>query len=73
MQFKKNEISFIFSIVVFLKKLKFKNNYANVSYFDFYFLNEITNVLKTGPIIEHEKLSVHGSLVGPTVEPQLNR
>ena len=25
----------------------------------------ITNVLKTGPVIEPEKLPVHGSLVGP--------
>ena len=29
----------------------------------------ITNVLKTGPVIEPEKLPVHGSLVGPVVEP----
>ena len=31
------------------------------------------NVLKTGPVIEREKLSVHGSLVGPMMEPWLNR
>ena len=31
------------------------------------------NVLKTGPVIEPEKLPVHGSLVGPTVEPRSNR
>ena len=30
---------------------------------------EITNVLKTGSVIELEKLPVHGSLV----EPRLNR
>ena len=29
----------------------------------------MTNVLKTGPMSESEKLSVHGSLVGPAVEP----
>ena len=33
----------------------------------------ITNVLKTGPVTEPEKLPVHGSLVGPVVEPWLNR
>ena len=32
-----------------------------------------SNVLKTGPVTEAEKLSVHGSLVGPVVEPRLNR
>ena len=32
----------------------------------------ITNVLKIGPMTEPEKLSVHGSLVGPVVEPRLN-
>ena len=32
-----------------------------------------SNVLKTGPVIEPEKLPVHGSLVGPAVEPLLNR
>ena len=32
-----------------------------------------TNVLKTGPMTEPEKLSVHGSQVGPVVEPLLNR
>ena len=31
------------------------------------------NVIKTGPVTEPEKLLVHGSLVGPVVEPQLNR
>ena len=31
------------------------------------------NVLKTGPVTEPEKLSVHGSLVKPVVEPWLNR
>ena len=29
----------------------------------------MTNVLKTGPVTEPEKLPVHGSLVGPAVEP----
>ena len=33
----------------------------------------ISNVLKTGPVIEPEKLPVHGSLVGPPVEPLSNR
>ena len=33
----------------------------------------LNNVLKTGPVTEPEKLSVHGSLVGPVVEPWLNR
>ena len=32
-----------------------------------------TNVLKTGPMTEPEKLPVHGSLVGPMVKPRLNR
>ena len=32
-----------------------------------------TNVLKIGPVTESEKLPVHGSLVGPMVEPWLNR
>ena len=32
-----------------------------------------TNVLKTEPVTEPEKLSVHGSLVGPVVKPWLNR
>ena len=31
------------------------------------------NVLKTGPMIDPKKLLVHGSLVGSTVEPSLNR
>ena len=31
------------------------------------------NVLKTRPVIEPEKLPVHGSLVRPVVEPLLNR
>ena len=31
------------------------------------------NVLKTGSVIEPEKLPVHGSLVGPPVEPLSNR
>ena len=31
------------------------------------------NVLKTGPVIEPEKLPVHDSLVGTVVEPRLNR
>ena len=38
-----------------------------------FFKSVITNVLKTGPVIEPEKLPVHGSLVGPAVEPLLNR
>ena len=29
----------------------------------------LINVFKTGPVIESEKLPVHGSLVGPAVEP----
>ena len=28
-----------------------------------------TNVLKTGPVTELEKLPIHSSLVGPVVEP----
>ena len=35
--------------------------------------NHIINVLKTGPMTEPEKLPIHGSLVGPVVEPRLNR
>ena len=31
------------------------------------------NVFRTGPVIEPEKLPVHGSLVGPAVEPLSNR
>ena len=31
------------------------------------------NVLKTRPVTESEKLSVHSSLVGPVVERRLNR
>ena len=31
-----------------------------------------TNVFKTGPIIEPEKLPVHGSLVRPVVEPVMS-
>ena len=31
------------------------------------------NVFRIGPIIESEKLLVHGLLVGLTVEPRLNR
>ena len=33
----------------------------------------VTNVFRTGPVIEPEKLPVHGSLVGSAVEPLLNR
>ena len=33
----------------------------------------IINVFRTGPVIEPEKLPVHGSLVGPAVEPRSNR
>ena len=32
-----------------------------------------SNVLKTGPVTEPEKLPVHGSLVGLAVEPRLNQ
>ena len=35
-------------------------------------INVKTNVLKTGPVTEPEKLSVHGLLVGPVVKPRLN-
>ena len=45
-----------------MKKIKCKRNEDN-----------IYNVLKTGPVIEPEKLPVHGSLVGPVVESWLNR
>ena len=31
------------------------------------------NVFRTGPVIEPEKLPVHGSPVGPVVEPRSNR
>ena len=31
------------------------------------------NVFRTGPVIEPEKLPVHGSPVRPAVEPLLNR
>ena len=37
-----------------------------------YYTNNI-NVLKTGPVTKPEKLPVHGSLVGPVVEPLLNQ
>ena len=33
----------------------------------------ISNVLKTGPFIEPEMLTVHGSLVEPVVEPRSDR
>ena len=33
----------------------------------------IYNVFRTRPVIEPEKLLVHGSLVGPMVEPWSNR
>ena len=33
----------------------------------------LNNVLKIGPGTESKKLQVHGSLIGPVVEPQLNR
>ena len=33
----------------------------------------ICNVLKTGPVTEPKKLPVHGSLVEPTVELQLDQ
>ena len=32
-----------------------------------------SNVLKTGLMTESEKLPIHGSLIGPVVEPWLNR
>ena len=32
-----------------------------------------TNVLKTGPVTEPEKLPVHGSLIRPVVKLWLNR
>ena len=35
--------------------------------------NVLSNVLKTGSETEPENLSGHGSLVGPVVEPWLNR
>ena len=35
--------------------------------------NVVSNVLKTGQVNESEKLPGHGSLVGPVVEPWLNR
>ena len=35
--------------------------------------NVLSNVLKTGPVTESEKLPGHGSLVGPVVEPWLNQ
>ena len=45
------------------------------SNFYFYFSLNMgsTNVLKIGPVAESEKLPIHGSLVGPVVEPWLNR
>ena len=33
----------------------------------------LNNVLKTESVTESKKLPVHGSLVGPVVEPRLNR
>ena len=33
----------------------------------------LSNVLKTRPVAESEKLLIHGSLVGPMIEPRLNR
>ena len=35
--------------------------------------NVLSNVLKTGSVTEPEKSPGHGSLVGPVVEPWLNR
>ena len=46
-----------------------KKNVKENSFIMFSFIN----VLKTGPVIEPEKLPVHGSLVGPPVEPLSNR
>ena len=37
------------------------------------FFKVFFNVFRTGPVIEPEKLPVHGSLVGPAVEPLSNR
>ena len=31
-----------------------------------------SNVFRTGPVIEPEKLPVHSSLVGPTIKPRSN-
>ena len=43
-------------------------------FLSFFFFDKVFfNVLKTGPVTEPEKLPVHGSLVGPMVEPWLNR
>ena len=50
------------------KKNEKKNIFLFVNYFPI-----ITNVLKTGLVTESKKLSVHGSLVKPVVEPRLNR
>ena len=50
-------------------KTLFKINISNI-FFPFILKS---NVLKTGPVIEPEKLPVHGSLIGPPVEPLLNR
>ena len=36
-------------------------------------LKHNTNIFKTGPVNEHEKLSVHSLVVGPVVEPWSNR
>ena len=40
---------------------------------EFEFWKGKINVFRTGPVIEPEKLPVHGSLVGPAVEPLSNR
>ena len=60
--------------------LYFKNyNKKKLLKHDFYFKISIyrdgvkNNVLKIGPMTEPEKLPVHDSLVGPVVEPPLNR
>ena len=58
----KQEIKDIYQIGTF----RFKSTYKIK-------VSENTNVLKTGPVIELEKFPVHGSLVGPVVEPLLNR
>ena len=50
----------------------------SINSFDFLFIgnnNDIVtaNVFKTSPVIEPEKLLVHGSLVKPIVKPRSNR
>ena len=54
-------------------RLNFCKWLSVILYFSHFSFIEFDNVFKTRLDIELEKLSVHGSLVGPVVKPLLNR